>query len=47
MIYVEKPNAKEKDFIFLLEKSKGLTIGFLKGKKISHQHILKRLFTKK
>jgi len=33
MIYVEKPNAKEKDFIFLLEKSKGLTIGFLKGKK--------------
>lgn len=33
MIYVAKPNAKEKDFIALLEKSRGLTLAFLSGKK--------------
>jgi len=33
MIYIAKPNAKEKDFIGLLEKSKKLMLGFLNGKK--------------
>jgi len=39
MIYVEKPNTKEKDFVSLLEKSKGLLLVFLKNKKnISPTH---------
>lgn len=33
MIYIAKPNAKEKDFIVLLEKSRKLLLGFLDGKK--------------
>lgn len=33
MIYVAKPNAKEKDFIALLEKSKKLMLAFLREKK--------------
>jgi len=33
MIYVAKPNAEEKDFIALLEKSRGLMLVFLSGKK--------------
>ena len=33
MIYVAKPNAKEKDFIALLEKSRKLILVFLSGKK--------------
>src|SRR3989344_7399961 len=33
MIYVAKPNAKEKDFIALLDKSRGLILVFLSGKK--------------
>lgn len=33
MIYVAKPNVKEKDFITLLEKSRKLTLVFLSGKK--------------
>lgn len=33
MIYVAKPNAKEKDFIALLEKSRKLMLVFLNGKK--------------
>src|SRR3989338_4103428 len=33
MIYVAKPNAKEKDFIALLEKSRKLILAFLSGKK--------------
>ena len=32
MIYVAKPNAKEKDFIVLLEKSRKLALDFLAGK---------------
>lgn len=33
MIYVEKPDAKEKDFIALLAKSRELLLDFLRGKK--------------
>ncbi len=33
MIYIAKPNAKEKDFISLLEKSRKLMLDFLKDKK--------------
>lgn len=33
MIYIAKPNAKEKDFIALLEKSRKLILAFLNGKK--------------
>lgn len=33
MIYAEKPNAEEKDFLTLLENSKGLMLIFLSGKK--------------
>lgn len=33
MIYIAKPNAKEKDFIALLEKSRKLILVFLSGKK--------------
>ena len=34
MIYVAKPNAREKDFITLLEKSRELLLDFFVGKKI-------------
>src|SRR3989344_6091119 len=33
MIYIKKPNAKEKDFTTLLEKSRKLMLVFLSGKK--------------
>lgn len=39
MIYIKKQNAKEKDFIELLERSRKSLLGFLNGKKnISPTH---------